>query len=260
MPPDVPVPDPGIGQLTIPSEAAQAWVGTAPGAEGPGRAGRPATPLGCTAACRCEDHTDTSMMTPASANTPAATTCHQCRRLPPSPAVPMMSGSGLPSPSGRKGNISDHPYANSSSGEPANEGQRRRARSFIPSAQRPFSGASPSVAISGMTVPIGGCLRVASDERRSRDVVRPDCVACRLRLRVTAAGQVTSRQTSDTAFLRCVVLDQVGHVRPDSSRRALPSRCTLLASGMSWAEGEKGAEHVRAVYRAGTPGCGAGAR
>jgi hypothetical protein len=43
-------------------------------------------------------------------------------------------------------------------------------------------------------------------------------------------------------------------------RRALPSRCTLLASGMSWAEGEKGTEHVRAVYRAGTPGCGAGAR
>src|SRR3954447_6916178 len=41
---------------------------------------------------------------------------------------------------------------------------------------------------------------------------------------------------------------------------SLPPRCTVLASGMSWAEGEKGAEHVRAVYRVGTPGCGAGAR
>src|SRR5690348_16571200 len=127
MPPGDPVPDPGIGQLAMLSEAAQAWVGTAPGAGGPGRAGLPVTSLGCgAAACCCEDDTDATVMTPASANTPAATTYHrQCRRLPPSPAVPMMSGSGLPSPSGRKGNIRDHPYANISPGEPTNEGQRR---------------------------------------------------------------------------------------------------------------------------------------
>jgi hypothetical protein len=64
----------------------------------------------------------------------------------------------------------------------------------------------------------------------------------------------------DTEALREEVLDQPGHGQAGQLRRALPSRCTLLASGMSWAEGEKAAEHVRAVYRAGTPGCGAGAR
>ena len=65
---------------------------------------------------------------------------------------------------------------------------------------------------------------------------------------------------SPCTFLRCVVLDQAGHGQARQLRRALPPRCTVLASGMSWAEGEKGAEHVRAVYRAGTPGCVAGAR
>jgi hypothetical protein len=49
-----------------------------------------------------------------------------------------------------------------------NEGQRGRARSFIPSAEQPFSGASPSVAIPGMTVPIGGSACAGRGQIRSR--------------------------------------------------------------------------------------------
>ena len=44
---------------------------------------------------------------------------------------------------------------------------------------------------------------------------------------------------SPCTFLRCVVLDQAGHGQARQLRRALPPRCTVLASGMSWAEGRR---------------------
>ena len=59
----------------------------------------------------------------------------------------------------------------------------------------------------------GGCVRIASDERRSRDVVRPDCVACRFRFGVTAAGQVASCQAS-------VSLPPLCRAGPGRSRQA----------------------------------------
>jgi hypothetical protein len=97
-------PDPGIGQVAMFSEVTQAADGTAPGTGAAGPAGLAETPPGRpAAACRCSDKTDA----PASASTPPATTYRGQRgRTRSAPAVPMTSGSGLPS--GPNGNTPHH--------------------------------------------------------------------------------------------------------------------------------------------------------